>query len=100
MQFTYDMEKRADVLAKHSVDILYAALIFDGPCLSWVDNRRDYREVRHISIGMVDDECFIVVHTQRDEITRLITAWKGGQSDRKKYQNYLAGRAESTQSEG
>jgi uncharacterized DUF497 family protein len=100
MNFTFDAAKRAEVLEKHRVDILFAALIFDGPCLTWVDDRQDYGEIREISIGMVDDDCFIVVHTQRDDTIRLITAWKGGQNDREKYQNYLAGRAESTQSEG
>lgn len=96
MDFTYDPQKHLHVLEKHGIDILYAALIFDGPCLTWTDNRKDYGEIRELSLGMVDDDCFIVVHTQRDGTTRLITAWKGGQNDREKYQDYLTRRAESS----
>jgi uncharacterized DUF497 family protein len=93
MNFTFDAAKRAEVLEKHRVDMLYAALIFDGPCLTWVDNRKDYGEVRNISIGMVDDDCFIVVHTAHH-------CMEGGLNDREKYQKHLAGRAESTSGEG
>jgi hypothetical protein len=51
---------------------LYAALIFDGPIVSRIDDRRDYGEVRVVSMGMVGDECFVVVHTQREDRIRLI----------------------------
>ena len=43
----------------------------------WDETKRergDYGEVRFISLGMVDDECFVVVHTERGGVTRLITA--------------------------
>jgi uncharacterized DUF497 family protein len=53
------------------------------------DNRHDYGEQRLISLGMVDGEAFIVVHTERDGITRLITAWKGGKRERKTYKQFI-----------
>lgn len=85
MQFSWNEEKRRDVYEKHGVDMLEAALIFENPVLTKQDTRRDYGEIRMISLGMVDDEAFIVVHTERDGITRLITAWKGGKHDKDKY---------------
>ena len=87
MQFEYNEEKRLEIYNKHGVDILYAALIFEGPVLTKPDTRKDYGETRFISLGMVDGDAYIVVHTKRENITRLITAWKGGQRDKKRYEN-------------
>ncbi len=39
-----------------------------------------------IALGMADGEVYIVVYTKRDEVYRLITAWKGGQRDREEYE--------------
>lgn len=56
------------------------------------DDRRDYGEERSISFGLVEGECFYVVHTQRGNVTRLITAWKGSRNDAKRYQASIAAR--------
>lgn len=90
MEFEWDEVKRQKVIAERQVDILYAALIFDGPVLTRIDDREDYGEHRLISLGMVDDECFIVVYTEREGVTRLITAWKGGRRDRAEYEKSIA----------
>ena len=91
MLFEWDETKRQSVFEKHGVDILYAALIFEGDIISKVDDRADYGEIRIISMGMVEDECFVVVHTDRNGTTRLITAWKGGRNELEIYQNSIAG---------
>jgi uncharacterized DUF497 family protein len=37
-----------------------------GDCLSWLDNRKDYKEVREITIGEIHKNIVIVVvHTDR-----------------------------------
>ncbi|CAN7548129.1 BrnT family toxin [Phyllobacterium sp. LjRoot231] len=90
MEFEWDENKRRQVNKKHGVDLLYAALIFKGPVLTKIDDRADYGEERFISLGMVDGACFIVVHTNRNEVTRLITAWKGGQLEYDQYQAGIA----------
>lgn len=81
MEFEWDETKRLSNLEKHGVDLLYAALIFDGPTLRRQDDRYEYEEVRFISLGLVDGQPFVVVHTDRDNATRLISAWKGGRRD-------------------
>ncbi|MBB5720758.1 hypothetical protein FHS72_000362 [Loktanella ponticola] len=83
--FEFDTYKRRLNNEKHGVDLLYAALIFDGPVLTRQDNRQSYGEVRLISLGLVDEAPFIVVHTQRGEATRLISAWQGGRKDYVRY---------------
>lgn len=100
MEFEWDESKRQEVRQKRSVDILYAALIFDGPVLTRIDNRKDYGEERKISVGMVKDECFVVVYTEREGFIRLITAWKGGRNERSQYQAGLARRNPENEGEG
>ena len=86
MKLEWDDEKRRKNISKHGVDLIYAALIFEGPTLTKTDNRRTYGEERFISLGLVDGTAFVVVHTQRGEHIRLISAWKGGRKDYGKYQ--------------
>jgi uncharacterized protein len=90
VEFEWDEEKRSRILRERGVDILYAALIFEGEVLTRVDDRADYGEVRHVSLGMVETDCFVVVHTEREGRTRLITAWRGGRDERSQYQASLA----------
>src|SRR5215218_10262131 len=76
LKFEWHERKRQETIKERGVDVLYAALIFEKEVLTRIDDREDYGEVRLISLGMVDDECFVVVHTKRGSRTRLITAWK------------------------
>ncbi|WP_343217525.1 BrnT family toxin [Hoeflea sp.] len=49
--------------------------------------RRNYVEKRMIALGMADGEIYTVVYTRRGDVYRLITAWKGGQIDRERYES-------------
>lgn len=89
MYFDWNENKRREVYKQHGIDILEAALIFENPVLTKQDKRRDYGEVRLISLGMVDDEAYIVIHTEHDGVTRLITAWKGGRRERETYRQHI-----------
>ena len=93
MDFEWDEDKRRSIIRQRGVDILYAALIFEGDVLTRVDDRQDYGEERWISLGLVAGEPFTVVHTERRGVIRLITAWKGGRHDLETYQAGLARRA-------
>ena len=102
MEFEWDEAKRQRTLHERGVDVLDASLIFEGFVLTGAaaTSRDDYGERRLISLGMVDGECFLVVHTERNGITRLITAWKGGRNDRARYQAGVAGRNQKNEREG
>ncbi|WP_210405414.1 BrnT family toxin [Rhodophyticola sp. CCM32] len=50
MEFEWDEEKRQATLKERGVDLLYAALIFEGKTLTREDNREDYGEVRFASL--------------------------------------------------
>ena len=100
MEFEWDETKRQQTIRQRGVDMLYAALIFEGEVLTSRDDRRDYGEERLISLGVVDDECFVVIHTERDGLTRLITAWKGGRDERAQYEAGIARRHKADEGEG
>ena len=85
MKFEWDDEKRRQNTSKHGVDLIHAALIFEEPTLTKIDNRLDYGEERSISLGLVNGTAFVVVHTRRGENIRLISAWKGSRKDYEKY---------------
>jgi uncharacterized DUF497 family protein len=65
VEFEWDEGKRRRVIEERGVDMVYAALIFEGRVLTRADDRAHYGEPRRISLGMVGDECFVVVHTDR-----------------------------------
>ena len=90
MDFEWNEAKRLTIIKERGVDMVYAAQIFEGEVLTRIDDREDYGEVRHISLGMVGDECFVVIHTERGGVTRLITAWKGGRNERSYYEASIA----------
>ena len=90
MEFEWDEDKRQRGIAKHQVDLVYAAGVFEGPVLIAPDDRGEYGEDRFTAIGMVLGELFVVVFTQRGDKVRLISARKGGRRDRSKYQTRLA----------
>lgn len=87
MEFDWDEVKRQRNIEKHGVDFLYAALIFEGEILTRQDDREDYGEVRFASLGLVDGVPYTVIHTERGENIRLISAWKGGRKDYEKYKS-------------
>lgn len=86
MDFEWDEDKRRLVLERRGVNFAIAALIFEGPVLTMVDDRRDYGEERLVSIGKADGEYYVVVHTSRGQAIRIISAWYAGQRQREQYQ--------------
>lgn len=86
MGFQWDADKSASNVAKHGITFLQAAQIFRGVILKSPDTRRDYGEPRFIALGAFDGEVLRVVFTERDGDIRLISAWRAGRHDRKKYQ--------------
>lgn len=96
MEFEWNNEKLEDNLAKHGLDFIKATLIFEGAVVSFEDLRKDYGEPRFVSIGVIGEECIVVVHTPSGAKTRIISAWNGGTNDRQKYHNNVASRSTST----
>lgn len=89
MDFEWDEEKNKANIAKHGISFDEAALIFSGPTVTEIDNRWDYDEIREISIGQLPGQVIVVVaHTERNDITRLISARLAIRSERNRYHDY------------
>jgi len=87
MNFEWDEEKNRINIAKHGIGFETARLIFDGPTLDRVDDRKAYGEKRTVSIGVVKDILIlVVVHTDRDGTIRLISARPAKRSERRSYE--------------
>jgi uncharacterized protein len=59
--------KNAENLASHGIDFADAVLIFDGPVLETVDQRKDYGEERIGAIGMTDELELCRLYAARSE---------------------------------
>jgi len=89
MEFEWDEEKDAENQKKHKISFAEAVLIFQGPILTSIDDKEDYGEVRELSIGLIGSATVIVVsHTDRDDVTRIISARKAEKPERRKYDDY------------
>lgn len=88
--FEWDRAKDLINIAKHGVSFDLAKRVFEGPTLTWVDDREDYGEVRRISIGMVEDAAVLVVaHTERNGRIRLISARPASRRERRLYHEQI-----------
>ena len=85
MLFEWDEAKGQANIQKHGVGFETAKLIFDGPVLTWQDNRKDYGEDRYISIGRVHTALIVVAHTNRAGRIRLISARPASRKERQAY---------------
>jgi uncharacterized DUF497 family protein len=54
------------------------------------DERRDYREARRLTLGMIDGRLYVVAYTPRGEIIRLISARKANEREQRKYNETLS----------
>jgi uncharacterized DUF497 family protein len=91
VDFEWDEDKRAALKRWRNIDLLRAVRIFEGPVWTTQDRRHDYGEDRYISIGEIEEEYFVVVHTPRQGAIRVVTAWRAGSRLQRQYQARLAG---------
>ncbi|WP_232733680.1 BrnT family toxin [Burkholderia pseudomallei] len=53
--------------------------------LSYVDDRRDYSEVREVGFGVIGDRLYCVVFTQRGDSMHIISMRKANKREAKSY---------------
>ena len=86
MRYEWSPDKDITNLKKHGISINEACQIFENDVFTWIDKRKDYNETRIISIGSLDGEIIIVVvHTDRNGITRIISARPDKKKERRLY---------------
>jgi uncharacterized DUF497 family protein len=94
--FEWDEKKNRINLEKHGIGFALAVRIFEGPVLSFVDDRNDYAETRYRSIGQIEGVVVLaVIHTDRAGKMRLISARTANRRERRRYDEEIRKRTES-----
>ena len=93
MEFEGDETKDGSNLNKHGLNFGDATEIFSSMRVTTVDNRKDYGEIRKITIGRIDNRICVVVYSERDETIRIISARKANARERRKYDEFIEGTA-------
>jgi uncharacterized DUF497 family protein len=89
MKLEYDEEKRALTLEHRGLDFAHAVNVFDSPTFTLVDDRKDYGEIRYLTLGTLDAKVVAVVWTQRGEAHRIISMRECHAKERKRYEEYV-----------
>ncbi len=89
MEFEWDGNKNRKNIKKHGIGFERAKSIFDNKVLTRRDNRFDYGEIREISLGLMEGITIIaVVHTEREDKLRIISARKANKEEKEAYHEF------------
>jgi uncharacterized DUF497 family protein len=88
-RFEWDEDKNRANRREHGISFEEAATIFDGPVFS-VEDDSDPSEIRERSYGLIGGVVVAcVIHTERDDTIRIISARKATPNERKHFDAYL-----------
>jgi len=76
MKIEFDAAKRLETLAMRKLDMADAALVFEGAHKTVEDDRRDYGEVRFVTVGYLVGRMVYVAWTARGDTRRIISMRK------------------------
>ena len=88
MEFEWDEDKAAANLLKHGVSFDEAGTVFNDPLyVDFYDPDHSYGEHRYIITGMSQQgRLLIVSYTERDDVTRLVSAREVTRGEREAYE--------------
>ena len=85
-EFEWNDEKATSNFKKHGVNFDLVRTVFRDPfAIELLDDREDYGEERYILIGLSENGILVVVHTERNERNRIISARKAEPNERRYY---------------
>ena len=89
MAITYGPAKRASTLQERGLDFEDAETVFGGRTFQRQDDRRDYGEVRVITVGLLRQRMVVVVWTPRGSDRHVISMRKANDREKARYAQYL-----------
>lgn len=89
MKISYDSAKRDKTFTERGLDFDEAALVFAGPTIDFIDDRRDYGELRWLSFGRLRGRLVVVVWTSRNRVRHIISMRKANGREQEKYGRQL-----------
>jgi uncharacterized DUF497 family protein len=90
MRYEWDAAKRIANLRKHGIDFIDVPVVFDGDIVTVEDARYNYGEQRFVTFGLLQDRVIAVVHTEREGLTRIISARKATKYEQRAYFEQLS----------
>ena len=85
MRITFDVEKDKSNQAKHGLSLAFANELDWDNSLVWVDTRRDYGEIRMISLAPSTGILYYVAFVDRSELRRIISLRRANRREVKRY---------------
>jgi uncharacterized DUF497 family protein len=85
MKITFDPVKRAVTLGERGLDLEDAAELFCGDTLDFPDDRRDYGELRMLTVGHLRGRMVIVVWTPRSNARHVISMRKANAREKARF---------------
>jgi len=85
MEFEWDEAKRLANLDKHGIDFIDVPEVFDGDIITVEDSRYSYGEQRFVTFGVLQGRVVAVVHTDRGESVRIVSARKATKNEQRTY---------------
>ncbi|BAY22179.1 hypothetical protein NIES2100_19420 [Calothrix sp. NIES-2100] len=90
MEFEWDEDKRLANIRKHGIDFIDVPAVFDGDIVTLEDDRFNYGEQRFVSFGLLQGRLIAIVHTERENCTRIISARKATKYEQRTYFEQIA----------
>jgi uncharacterized protein len=91
MEFEWDNRKATRNLRSHGVSFQEAATVFGDPlAVTYFDPDHSEDEDRYLTFGSSSfGRLLVVVHTDRGDVTRIITARQATKHERKQYEEEI-----------
>jgi len=84
--FSWDDAKAQSNLAKHGVEFAYATRVFLDPNRVEFDASREGEgEIRRKAVGRIEGKLYVVVHTDREGVVRIISARRTNTAEERAY---------------
>lgn len=90
MKFEWDKAKRLANVAKHGFDFIDVGVVFEGDIVTIEDDRFEYKEQRFVTLGLLNGRVVVIVHTERADVTRIISVRKATKNETRSYFEQIA----------
>ncbi len=90
MNFEWDETKRLSNIQSHKIDFVGLEKLFDGLTVTILDNRFDYGEERFVTFGILNGVVLAIVHTETENVIRIISARKATKDEEIGYYENIA----------
>ena len=85
MAIAYDPAKRDWTLRERGLDFDDAEKVFTGRVFEQEDDRRDYGEIRIVTVGHLQKRMVVIVWTPRGSVRHIISMRKANEREKARY---------------